>query len=143
MSLRSTGAALVCFRKADSTRKRAVCLLALDESARMRKRRRLQWWSRKLMARVPVLTSSNGVIGAPPILYGRASNYTLDHERPLSPEHYYDMFRFCREDIPRLVLAWQWFARAQARGTRTAHATATSRERARRTRRSTRTRAIS
>ena len=46
------------------------------------------------MARVPVLTSSNGVIGAPPILYGRASNYTLDHERPLSPEHYYDMFRF-------------------------------------------------
>ena len=105
MSLRSTGAALVCFRKADSTRKRAVCLLALDESARMRKRRRLQWWSRKLMARVPVLTSSNGAIGAPPILYGRASNYTLDHERPLSPKHYYSMFRFCREDIPRLVLA--------------------------------------
>ena len=45
----------------------------------MRKRRRLQWWSRKLMARVPVLTSSNGVIGAPPILYGRASNYTPIH----------------------------------------------------------------
>ena len=49
--MRSTGAALVCFRKADSTRKRAVCLLALDESARMRKRRRLQWWSRKLGTR--------------------------------------------------------------------------------------------
>ena len=109
MSLRSTGAALVCFRKADSTRKRAVCLLALHESAhesaRIRKRRRREWWSRKLMARVPVLTSSNGVIGAPPILYGRASNYTLDHERPLSPKHYYSMFRFCRDDIPRLVRA--------------------------------------
>lgn len=80
----------------------AIAVLS-EEEERVKKRRRMEnWWDAGLLKRAPVLSNAHSYNG-PPLLFGRASNYSRNHMYPLSAHEYYTHFRFCREDIPELV----------------------------------------